>query len=524
VFFRNLLVPQSFGLPPVSGWWMLAILLPHAAGAHPCASCHPKEVAGYARSGMARSLRRAADEPEGAFRDAASGTRFTIRPGRGGTFQRRERGGEAFDYPIAYAIGSGNHASGYLLDANGYLFQSPVCYYTNRKEYGLAPGYERLPDPDFTRPAAEECVLCHSGRALHVAGTINRYSPPIFTEEAISCDRCHGQTEEHLRNPVPGSIVNPAKLSAAARDSVCEQCHLAGVTRILNPGKDFADFRPGVRLEEVFAVYVRGSSEANGRPFKVISHAEQLAQSACARKSQGELWCGSCHNPHPASSATSKTYEAVCQSCHAGQLTASHPSGDNCVSCHMPRRQAVDGGHTVFTDHRISRRLGQPENEAQPEDIVAWRDPDPQFRERNLALAYVNAGIAARSPAQIVRGYRMLTEVQRSAPDDVGVLKGIGRALLLGKQPQEALRAFQRVLELMPDDAGAEEDIGTAYLEAGDAESAALHLEHSLQLDPLRLSAAAALREVYRKQGRDEKAAALANPLETALRDKAGRK
>jgi hypothetical protein len=465
-----------------------------------------------------------ADEPEGTFQDAASGTRFSIRSEPGGMFQRRERGGEAFDYPVSYVIGSGNHASGYLVAAGGYLFQSPVCYYTNRKEYGFAPGYERLPDPDFTRPVAEECVLCHSGRALHAAGTVNRYSSPIFTEEAISCERCHGQTEEHLRHPVPGSIVNPAKLPAAARDSVCEQCHLAGVTRIPNPGKDFADFRAGMRLEDVFAVYVRGTSAAGGRPFKVISHAEQLAQSECARNSQGKLWCGSCHNPHPASPATSKTYAAVCQSCHAGQLTASHPPGDDCVSCHMPRRQAEDGGHTVFTDHRISRRPGQPESEAQPYDIIAWRDPDPQFRARNLALAYVNSGIAARSPAQIVRGYRMLTEVQRSAPGDIGVLRGIGRALLLGKQPRDALRAFQRVLEVTPDDAGAEEDTGVAYLESGDADSAASHLKRSLQLDPLRLSAAAALREIYRKQGLDEKAAALANPLEAALRDKAGRK
>jgi hypothetical protein len=473
---------------------------------------------------MARSLRRVTDEPEGSFQDAASGTRFTIRSGRGGTFQRREHAGETFDYPVAYAIGSGNHASGYLVAAGGYLFQSPICYYTKRKAYDLAPGYERLPDPDFTRPVAEECVLCHSGGALHVAGTVNRYSQPIFTEEAVSCDRCHGPAEEHLRRPVPGSIVNPAKLPAAARDSVCEQCHLAGVTRILNPGKDFADFHPGVRLEEVLTVYIRGSSAASGRPFKVISHAEQLAQSACARNSQDKLWCGSCHDPHPASPATSKTYAAVCQSCHAGQLAASHPTGDDCVSCHMPRRQAEDGGHTVFTDHRISQRPGQSESESQPEEIVAWRDPDPQFRTRNLALASVNAGIAARSPAQIVRGYRMLTDVQQNAPDDLGVLKGIGRALLLGKQPREALRAFQRVLELTPDDAGAEEDIGVAYLESGDAESAASHLERSLRFDPLRLSAAAALREVYRTQGRNEKAAALANPLETALHDKAGRK
>jgi hypothetical protein len=62
-----------------------------------------------------------------------------------------------------------------------------------------------------------------------------------------------------------------------------------------------------------------------------------------------------------------------------------------------------------------------------------------------------------------------------------------------------------------------------AYLESGDVESAAPHLERALRLDPLRLSADA-LREVYRKQNSDMKAAALANPLETALRDRPGTK
>ena len=161
---------------------------------------------------------------------------------------------------------------------------------------------------------------------------------------------------------------------------------------------------------------------------------------------------------------------------------------------------------------------------ALPEDLTAWRDPGSALQTRNLALAYLSAGIAARSPVQIVRGYRMLTEVQRSAPDDIAVLRGIGRALLLGKEPREALRAFQRVLELTPDDAAAEEDTGVAYLESGDVESAATHLERTLRLDPLRLTAAATLREACRRQGKNENAAALAAPLETALRGESGGK
>src|SRR5260370_19031795 len=158
---------------------------------------------------------------------------------------------------------------------------------------------------------------------------------------------------------------------------------------------------------------------------------------------------------------TSATYNSRCQACHHAKMPKSHPTATNCVSCHMTRRPAQDGGDTVFTDHRITRRpnADAPADTAPlSEDLAAWRDPEPALQARNLALAYINAGIAGRSPAQMVRGYRTLTEVQRAMPDDIGVLKGIGRALLLGKQPVEALRAFERVLQLDPKSATNEED------------------------------------------------------------------
>jgi Flp pilus assembly protein TadD len=148
----------------------------------------------------------------------------------------------------------------------------------------------------------------------------------------------------------------------------------------------------------------------------------------------------------------------------------------------MTRRQAQDGGHTVFTDHRIAKRPTPKEPPAPTDELVAWRDPDPALQGRNLALAYINAGISNRSPAMIVRGYRGLTEVQKTSPDDVAALRGIGRALLLGRQPLEAMRAFERVLQLVPDSATSEEDVGVSCLEAGQWDEAALHLERALSL------------------------------------------
>ena len=146
---------------------------------------------------------------------------------------------------------------------------------------------------------------------------------------------------------------------------------------------------------------------------------------------------------------------------------------------------------------------------AQPEDLVAWRDPEPALRARNLALAYLNAGVSGRSPTQMVRGYRMLTEVQKSAPGDIGVLKGIGRALLLGKEPLEALKAFERVLRLDPNNAGSEEDVGIACLGVRPGGESRLAFGTGARVGSSPAIGSDGTPAVYQRQGDNEKAAAL---------------
>ena len=176
---------------------------------------------------MAHSLRRAGQEPAGTVETPDA--KITMHSSSTGYWQKLQSHGETTNYRIDYVIGSGNHAAGYLLDVAGHLFQSPVAYYKSRQAYDLAPGYEGLPNPDFTRPIAEACLFCHSGTALKVAGTSNEYQSPPFSAEAITCERCHvdpaGNTCAIRKRE---RCVNPAKLEPAARDSICEQCHLAG--------------------------------------------------------------------------------------------------------------------------------------------------------------------------------------------------------------------------------------------------------------------------------------------------------
>ncbi len=186
------------------------------AGAHPCAVCHPKEVEAYGRTGMARSLTLPRRPPPGGFMHGLSATTFKIRPTEDGLTQSMERRGYAAEYPIAYAVGSGNHAIAYLVRVGDYLFQSPISYYTKRKVWSMAPGFEQDRLPDFTRPVTAECLLCHTGSVFPVDLTLNRYKPPMVAL-GISCDRCHGPVDAHLRQPSRTNIVHPAKLPAKKR-------------------------------------------------------------------------------------------------------------------------------------------------------------------------------------------------------------------------------------------------------------------------------------------------------------------
>ncbi len=476
---------------------------------------------------MAHSLRRAGQEPEGTVQTPDA--KITIHSSPTGSWQRLESGGDITNYRIDYVIGSGIHASGYLVDLAGHLFQSPVAYYASRHAYDLAPGYEGLVNPDFTRPIAEGCLFCHSGTALHISGTSNQYHIPAFSAEAITCERCHGSAEKHLSDPRAGTIINPAKLDPAARDSICEQCHLLGVGRVLNPGRNFSDFRPGQRLEDVFTTYHNLSPPgADAEKFKVISQVEQLARSTCARMSNGRLWCGTCHDPHNKPLEPVQFFRSKCLSCHTESFTASHPGKQsNCIGCHMPRRDAKDGGHTAFTDHRIQRR---PEaQQALPEnlDIAAWREPAPDLQKRNLGIAYVNVGAERRYPQFVVRGYRMLTEVQDQFSADSAVFTAMGTALLLGKQSTEAELAFDRALQLGPESATGETNAASAYLQAGDINTAVAHLERAVTIDPFHLPADMPLIDLYKRQGNATKAAELAERVSAVIdqqSDKVGEK
>jgi len=294
--------------------------------------------------------------------------------------------------------------------------------------------------------------------------------------------------------------------------------------RVANPGKKLADFVPGEALENTYTIYRNAlPAGAPSADFKVISHVEQLARSSCARNSGGRLWCGTCHNPHEPLATAVESYRSRCLSCHTAVLPAHHPAKDSdCMACHMPRRDAKDGGHTAFTDHRIQRRPDTPVDLPSDSEIAAWREPPPELQERNLGIAYIDVGMQRHSAPFVIRGYRALTEVQNQFADDSVLFKWIGEALLLGKQTADAKLAFERALELDPDSALAEASAASPYIQEGDDRPAIAHLRRAMDLDPLSLPTASTLIGLYRNEGQTEAASELSNQIQMAMTEHAG--
>ena len=448
---------------------------------------------------MGRSLSVQFNEPAGRFTHGPSGASVTVYRDNSGMHHKIEEHGLIANYPIAYSIGSGTVGRSYLIDLNGHLFQSPASFYSAKAEWGASPGYESAHLLDFTRAITSDCLSCHAGSIEQQQKAV-RLTP-------LSCDRCHGPTTEHLRNPVPGSIVNPAKLAVRERDSVCEQCHLEGATTVLNLGKTWSDFRPGMVLEAVETHYVYRNRDGGLASMAAVSHAEQLAVSACLRKSGGKLWCGTCHDPHgPQVQDRRKQIQQICGGCHSqAQLAAVHSTGqDDCVSCHMPQRAASDITHAAITDHRILRRPAAAKPADTGQILAVWQPPVAQVAERSLGLAWFHVARQENSGNEFPRAFGLLSKQPHDR--DAEVSAALGYMLLGTGHAKESIPLFQAAIDAEPYNSEYCLELGVAQQTNGDLQQAIRAYSRAIELAPYDYRSYKALSDLYKRSKQPESA------------------
>ena len=282
---------------------------------------------------------------------------------------------------IPYIIGSGQHTNSHFWQDGNYLYQAPLTYYTQKGIWDLPPGFD-VNNSGFSRKIDVECMSCHNAMP-----SVNKQSKNLFEKIplGIDCERCHGPGELHVNLKKQGilvdtskeadrSIVNPKRLSYQRQVDICQRCHLQG-NNVLKPGKHFEDFRPGMKLSDVFEVYM--PNYENKDYFVMAGHSDRFQQSQCFIQSNPKntevydkninFTCISCHNPHVSVKETRiQSFNNTCNGCHNENSNKSkfkscklslnkqiNPKG--CVGCHMPGSGAEDIPHVMVHDHKIQR-------------------------------------------------------------------------------------------------------------------------------------------------------------------------
>jgi tetratricopeptide (TPR) repeat protein len=467
-----------------------------APGNERCASCHEEIYKTYRNTVMATASGAAADGlVTGEFNDKDSGVHYRVYEQDGKVWMSYEREGKNAirgRRELEYFIGSGVKGRTYLFSDGGFLFETPINWYSQEKRWNMTPAYTEAQEIPMNLPAYPSCLNCHtSGMQTPVAGTESEFAGKPFLHDGITCERCHGDDVSHgekkragdSRSPssLSASVVNPEKLAADRRDSICMECHFEGTVAVEQPGKHIYDFRPGEELSDYMHYFLlEGSLEPSPQ---AVSQFQALSISACKRASGEKMWCGSCHDPHaePAAAEKAAYYRAKCLACHGqgsdGKEFAAkhHPEKPDCVACHMPPMPSKDVAHTEATDHRIMRYPNTtplPRLQIRGKPLKAFPASDESLvTVRDYALAWETLAQRGVDGAER-RAQEYLEKAVMERPDDAELLATLGFLYQRHFHENDALELYERALKADPLLVDAATNLGILEARAGDAQQA----------------------------------------------------
>jgi hypothetical protein len=436
-------------------------------GSTVCAGCHEKTYREFRRTPMGRSMSLGTDpfllkliSNPVTVAGSQSNRRFEVFSKGDGVYQS-ESEASIFktSFRLAYVVGSGVNGYTFLVRRGDHLFQAPLSYYSRAGQWELSPGYE-FADYGFNRAVPAACIVCHSGRPQPVPDEDGRYREPPFRELAIGCESCHGPGQLHVTEHGKGlkavrSIVNPAKLPARLAEDICMNCHQRGDARILQPGKDYLDFRPGTYLNDTLAIFKLPS----GEDADLLEHHSAMKASRSFTASEGRLSCLTCHDPHrlPEGEEGIAWYRSKCLSCHENSscrlsAQARQAQRDDCRACHMPKRNAGPISHSALTNHRIPATPAQPESPGvRDAELVHLNQPPGGVALPKITLLKAYGELMEKAPHFRERYLDLLDVFERQMPDDAFVQAALGRRSLQNPSPDAAVKAreqLSRAIEL----------------------------------------------------------------------------
>lgn len=463
--------------------------LTNYVGSKVCATCHSEIYKKYLQTTMAKASGRANRAIiSGEFLHKPSKVHYRIYEENGRAWLSFDR---AKDRPLQgkrellYFIGSGHRGRTYLFSEGGFVFEAPINWYGQSNTWDMAPGYKETREIPLSLPASPSCLHCHTSFfQLPAEGTDNMYVLPLFAEDGVSCERCHGPGKPHSEKS--GPIVNPAKLPAARRDEVCMQCHLEGDVAIEQNAKHLYGYIPGDELSNyVHYLLLKKADASNPR---AVSHFEALAQSECRKKTGDSMTCTTCHDPHDSPSAELRIsyYRSRCLGCHGEAFgNRHHAKNPDCTSCHMPRLLSRDVAHTQTTDHRMLRNpMSSTANEAQMKtQLVRFPPQSGDVSNRDLALGWFALAKTGRDFA-LPEGEKLLAKTASEYPEDAAILSAYGYEELRKKNNIHAKKLLQEALKSDPLNVDAAVNLGVVEAQSGNAGKALSLWKSALERAP----------------------------------------
>jgi predicted CXXCH cytochrome family protein len=451
---------------------------------------------------------------EGGFTHTPSGIRYSLalRDGQAWMSYARTVAGSGpplkGELQLSYYIGSGHRGRTYLFEREGFWFEAPVNYYGKKKLWDMAPNYESAKSMPDTLPVDSNCLHCHAGEVqAALPEARNKYAGPPFMAGGVTCAACHGDPAQHLAQQGRGSILNPAALPPARRDSVCLQCHLEGNEAIYRTGKSLAAYRPGDDLSD-FVVYFVDARHMEGGG-RATSQYEALLKSACKRASGDKLTCTTCHDPHGSPTAAERVsfYRAKCLACHTGEKMATehHPEQQDCAACHMPTRGTTDISHEQLTDHNIQKRPGRDDIRPSGGAVALVPVGGVSAGDREIGLAYAQLAEGGdRSSGE--RALTLLRRAEGSGADDVNLHVGLGFLDQVSGQLKDAEREYEAALAEDSYQCTALANLGVLEASVGHTVQAVRLLERATEADPSQTAAGLNLAFIECKLGDKAKA------------------
>jgi len=368
------------------------------SGPTSCAECHAEEVADWQRSHHAKANRPVSVELDAAAFNPAreikeSGVTYRMEQiGERFWLKVIEASGETTAYELVGVIGE-TPLRQYLTKFDGNKFQTISASYDVLTDswFDVFKGQDRLPGEwgHWTGQGMNwnaNCAYCHT-TDYHKGFDFEADTyESTWIQQGIACAECHTGLENHAQQARAGGITALPPLDREQIEANCASCH----SRRDQLTAD--DFRPGDHFHDHFGLSLPDQPGLYYPDGQILDEVFVHTSFQMSRMNHAGVSCMDCHNPHSLDLILPVQNNMLCMRCHengsmeapiiepvAHSFHAEGSTGNQCVSCHMPKThymqvdpRADHGFHSP--DPLMTKKFGIPNacSSCHTEESVDW--------------------------------------------------------------------------------------------------------------------------------------------------------